>query len=110
MNSMQKDNMYMLKSESIPPICPACPQTTACPKKKPCPPCPPCARCPDNNFECKKIPNYKGGDSSIFPTDMFGPGHSHSPHNSHSSHSSHNSPNETDGSMPQPYLNSFAQF
>lgn len=98
MNTMNNDSMYMLKSETVPPICPACPQTTACPKKKPCPPCPPCARCPDNNFECKKIPNYEGGDSSILPTNMFGPG-------------IESSSSQEDGtSAPQPYLNSFAQF
>ena len=96
MNTMNDDSMYMLKSESVPPICPACPQTTACPKKKPCPPCPPCARCPDNNFECKKVPNYEGGNSSLFPANMFGPTSTPS--------------NEDDSSAPQPYLNSFAQF
>ena len=98
MNTMNDDSMYVLKSEVVPPICPACPQTTACPKKKPCPPCPPCARCPDNNFECKKVPNYEGGDSSLFPANMFGPELTTS------------SSNEDDGSAPQPYLNSFAQF
>jgi len=95
-DSINDDNMYVLKSEVVPPICPTCPQTTACPKKKPCPPCPPCARCPDNNFECKKVPNYEGGNSSLFPANMFGPGSSSS--------------NEDDDSAPQPYLNSFAQF
>ena len=99
MHDTPNDSMYMLKSESVPPICPACPQTTACPKKKPCAPCPPCARCPDNNFECKKVPNYEGGSSSMFPANMFGP-----------SSSGSEGPDEEDGSAPQPYLNSFSQF
>ena len=107
MNTMNDDSMYMLKSESIPPICPACPQTTACPKKKPCPPCPPCARCPDNNFECKKIPNYKGGDSSKFPTNIFGPGTNA---NSHGTDGTDSTDGTVNSSSPQPYLNSFAQF
>lgn len=99
MHDSSDDNMYMLKSESVPPICPACPQTTACPKKKPCAPCPPCARCPDNNFECKKVPNYEGGNSSIFPTNMFGSGSSGA-----------SSGEDQEESGPQPYLNSFSQF
>lgn len=97
MHDTPNDSMYMLKSESVPPICPACPQTTGCPKKKPCAPCPPCARCPDNNFECKKVPNYEGGNSSLFPANMFGP------------ITSDNEESEMEQG-PQPYLNSFSQF
>jgi len=54
-----QDDLYILKSEIVPPVCPACPSNAVCPREKPCSPCPPCARCPEPAFECKKVPNYK---------------------------------------------------
>ncbi len=53
-----KEDLYILKSEIVPPVCPACPSNSNCPREKPCQPCPPCARCPEPAFECKKVPNY----------------------------------------------------
>jgi hypothetical protein len=56
------EDLYILKSQVVPPVCPACP-VTVCPSgygssnEKP-PPCPACARCPEPSFECKKVPNY----------------------------------------------------
>jgi hypothetical protein len=54
------EDLYILKSQIVPPVCPACP-TPVCPSgsnnEKP-PPCPACARCPEPSFECKKVPNY----------------------------------------------------
>ena len=61
------EDMYILKSEIVPPVCPACPTTTSCPRQKPCRPCPPCARCPEPAFECKKVPNYKTNDDRYLP-------------------------------------------
>ena len=57
-----QENLYILKSEIVPPICPACP-TVNCDKcansdANKCQPCPACARCPEPSFECKKVPNY----------------------------------------------------
>ena len=62
------DNMYILKSQVVPPVCPACPQTTGCPKKKACQPCAPCARCPEPSFDCKKVPNYNAVGSGELPS------------------------------------------
>jgi hypothetical protein len=53
-----QDGLYILKSEIVPPVCPACPSGSVCPRDEPCPPCPACARCPEPAFECKKVPNY----------------------------------------------------
>lgn len=57
-----QEDLYILKSEIVPPVCPACPSSSACPStsssKEKCPPCPACARCPEPSFECKKVPNY----------------------------------------------------
>jgi len=54
-----QDDLYILKSEVVPPVCPACPSGSVCPREKPCPPCPACARCPEPAFECAKVPNYR---------------------------------------------------
>lgn len=56
-----QEDMYILKSQIVAPVCPACPPPPAikCDNiGKKCPPCPPCARCPEPAFECKKVPNY----------------------------------------------------
>ena len=61
-----EEDMYILKSEIVPPVCPACPSSASCPRGKPCPPCPAPARCPEPSFECKKVPNYQGGNTSTY--------------------------------------------
>ena len=61
------EDLYMLKSEIVPPVCPACPTVTSCPRQKPCRPCPACERCPEPAFECKKVPNYKTNDDTYLP-------------------------------------------
>ena len=53
------ENLYILKSQVVPPVCPKCPDARACPRQKPCQPCPPCERCPEPAFTCKKVPNYE---------------------------------------------------
>jgi hypothetical protein len=59
-----QEDLYILKSQVVPPVCPACPSSAACPRQEPCPPCPACARCPEPSFECKKVPNYRAGSRS----------------------------------------------
>jgi hypothetical protein len=57
------EDLYILKSEVVPPVCPACPPSILkCGDNKPPPPCPPCARCPEPKFDCKKVPNYGNGN------------------------------------------------
>ena len=59
-----QEDLYILKSEIVPPVCPA--PITACHQKTDkCAPCPPCGRCPEPNFECKKVPNYKSSNSDL---------------------------------------------
>jgi len=64
-----QEDLYILKSEIVPPVCPACPSSSACPKnkKEKCPPCPACARCPEPAFECKKVPNYSAINNNYLP-------------------------------------------
>ena len=62
-------DLYILKSQVVPPVCPKCPDSKVCPRQKPCPPCPPCERCPEPAFTCKRVPNYEAvsNDSNILP-------------------------------------------
>jgi len=68
-----KEDLYILKSEVVPPVCPVCPackSTTSNndPYSQPkCPPCEPCGRCPEPSFECKKVPNYSAINNSYLP-------------------------------------------
>jgi len=62
-----QEDMYILKSEVVPPVCPVCPQASACPRQEKCPPCPACARCPEPAFECKKVPNYASSNNNYLP-------------------------------------------
>ena len=62
-----QEDLYILKSEVVPPVCPACPPAAACPRQEACPPCPPCARCPEPAFECKKVPNYSSSNDNFLP-------------------------------------------
>ena len=62
-----QEDLYILKSEIVPPVCPACPAAASCPREEPCQPCPPCARCPEPSFECKKVPNYNSSNDQYLP-------------------------------------------
>jgi len=62
-----QEDLYILKTEVVPPVCPACPQSSACPRQESCPPCPACARCPEPAFECKKVPNYNSINNDYLP-------------------------------------------
>ena len=87
------EHLYILKSEIVPPVCPACP-TFNCPREKPCPPCPACERCPEPAFECKKVPNY-----NVSNVDEYLP-----------SASNYFSMSKVDNKQPRPLLNDFSQF
>jgi hypothetical protein len=66
-----QEDLYILKSEVVPPVCPACPTSAACPRQEPCPPCPACARCPEPSFECKKVPNYNAINNEYLPAPIL---------------------------------------
>ena len=62
------EDLYILKSQVVPPVCPVCPPVMSCSKdKKKCAPCPPCGRCPEPAFECRKVPNYNSNDEDFLP-------------------------------------------
>lgn len=66
-----QEDLYILKSEIVPPVCPACP-TVICPpnKKEKCPACPPCGRCPEPSYDCKLVPNYSASNTYL-PTPVL---------------------------------------
>lgn len=66
-----QEDLYILKSEIVPPVCPACPVAAACPREEKCPPCPACARCPEPAFECKKVPNYNSVNNEFLPVPVL---------------------------------------
>ena len=97
------EDLYILKSEIVPPVCPACPSVQVCPASKhKCRPCPPCARCPEPAFDCKKVPNYDAPQNQSLPGfyGNIGVAGSSAPIGGGSSQSS----------QPMPVLNSFSQF
>jgi len=67
------EDLYILKSEIVPPVCPVCPtinntnSSSSSSSSETCPPCPACARCPEPSFECKKVPNYNTIDNDYLP-------------------------------------------
>ena len=70
-----QEDLYILKSEVVPPVCPACPEPIVqCPDSfdpSKIPPCPPCARCPESPFECKKVPNYDSFNQDYLPVPVL---------------------------------------
>ena len=93
------NDLYILKSEIVPPVCPVCPST--CPsssKKEKCPPCPACARCKEPSFECKKVPNYSSNNGDSGAGNYFGFGQQSTEGDDSGDH------------MPVPVLNNFSTF
>jgi len=70
-----QEDLYILKSQVVPPVCPKCPEPIVqCPNnfdESKCPPCPPCARCPEPAFDCKKVPNYNSFNSNYLPVPVL---------------------------------------
>jgi hypothetical protein len=66
-----QEDLYILKSEIVPPVCPACPVSSTYPRQEKCPPCPACARCPEPSFECKKVPNYNSINNDYLPAPVL---------------------------------------
>jgi hypothetical protein len=84
------EGLYILKSQVVPPVCPACPaygptallsqknsatdsETTDSETTDPnkCPPCPACERCPEPSFACKLVPNYGSSNNSMIPVPVL---------------------------------------
>lgn len=69
-----QEDLYILKSQVVPPVCPKCPDPIIGSSKSDtakCPPCPPCARCPEPAFDCKKVPNYNAFNANYMPVPVL---------------------------------------
>ena len=70
-----QEDLYILKSQVVPPVCPKCPdpivQSSDEADLTKCPPCPPCARCPEPAFDCKKVPNYSAFNQNYMPVPVL---------------------------------------
>lgn len=69
------EDLYILKSQVVPPVCPKCPdlivQSSDTFDVNKCPPCEPCGRCPEPAFDCKKVPNYKAFNQNYMPVPVL---------------------------------------
>ena len=66
-----QQDLYILKSQVVPPVCPVCPANIANTEDKKCPPCPSPQRCPEPAFECKKVPNYNAITNDQIPVPVL---------------------------------------
>jgi len=72
-----EEDLYILKSQVVPPVCPApviidkCKNDNANNDTTKCPPCPACQRCAEPAFECKKVPNYKAFNQDYMPVPVL---------------------------------------
>lgn len=135
-----KEDLYILKSEVVPPVCPVCPPPVVImgdgsSKGLNTPPCPACERCPEPIVDCKKVIKYKQntgsnyGNTSNSSNNSTSNSSSNSNNNSNSNGSNSNSNTKTysgfnsDSSLykqgkytpksestPVPLLNSFSAF
>jgi hypothetical protein len=70
-----EEDLYILKSQVIPPVCPVCPnpivQSSDSTDVEKCPPCPSCMRCSEPQFSCKKVPNYGAVNQDFMPVPVL---------------------------------------
>jgi hypothetical protein len=70
-----EEDLYILKSQVIIPVCPVCPSPIVkCPDSTDvtkCPACPACMRCQESPYECKKVPTYKAFNQDYMPVPVL---------------------------------------
>jgi len=65
-----QEDLYILKSQVVPPVCPAC-NPVVIYKDTKCQPCPSCERCPEPSFDCRKVPNYNATNNQYLPVPVL---------------------------------------
>ncbi len=67
------EDLYILKSQVVPPVCPKCPDpiVTSSTDVSKCPPCPAPSRCPEPAYECKKVPTYSSFNPDRMPVPVL---------------------------------------
>uniref|UniRef100_A0A6C0D7T5 Uncharacterized protein n=1 Tax=viral metagenome TaxID=1070528 RepID=A0A6C0D7T5_9ZZZZ len=106
-----KEDLYILKSQIVPPVCPVCPTAAMCADKikAKCPPCPACARCPEPNFDCKKVPSYYSNSESRNPYSSYSRGGGGGG-GGFDATGSFNRTGGSSGNMPVPVMSDFSTF
>jgi len=72
-----EEDLYILKSQVVPPVCPVCPaadnvlESIQKIQEAKCQPCPRPQRCPEPSFECKKVPNYNAIGNDQLPVPVL---------------------------------------
>ena len=70
-----EEDLYILKSQVVPPVCAVCPNPIVkCPDSTDvtkCPACPACMRCQESPYECKKVPTYKSFNQDFMPVPVL---------------------------------------
>jgi hypothetical protein len=70
-----EEDLYILKSQVITPVCPVCPnpivQSSDSTDVTKCPACKPCGRCAEPAFDCVKRPNYKAFNQDYMPVPVL---------------------------------------
>ena len=70
-----EEDLYILKSQVVPPVCPVCPnpivQSSDSTDVTKCPACPACMRCQESPYECKKVPTYKAFNQDYMPVPVL---------------------------------------
>ena len=65
-----QEDLYILKSQVVPPVCPMC-NPAVIYKDTKCQPCPSCERCPEPSFDCRKVPNYNATNNQYLPVPVL---------------------------------------
>ena len=68
------EDLYILKSQIVPPVCPKCDPVVKCSDNfdaTKCAPCKPCGRCELPPFECVKRPTYNAFNPDIMPVPIL---------------------------------------
>ena len=104
-----QEDLYILKSEVVPPVCPMCPSNSIA-RQEPCPACPPCGRCPEASFECKKVPNYDAANDISNGNSNSNYGNSNSSNYNNSSNSNNYGNSNINSYVPVPVLSDFSTF
>ena len=67
------EDLYILKSQVVPPVCPMCPQCVSSSNAadKSCPPCPAPSRCKYPPVTCKAVPDYNNIEDQYLPSPVL---------------------------------------
>ena len=66
-----QQDLYILKSDIVPPSNPSATCPVIVPRQEPCPACPTPGRCPQNQYKCKMVPDYNAIQPENLPVPVL---------------------------------------